>query len=559
VPPAALAAIGCFAVREVDPVAAAEGVYLGKLAAGVLVAVAALAPEPARELGLGAALATAAVWSLPAGPGRGAVLMALLVAAFTVAAVRRLRMQWPSHPASSTLTPAVALCFGAQILLRGELLFSLRPTAMPTMTVAALAAAARPWLALLVLPVIAGTATAMLWRRYGALPAWVAAGAAMALAPGWTVGTTLAVVALAGAATLVNAPAGTRVAWGRAGAPRLELAGALAALLASIAWEPRSGWVATVAGLALWRPPGERSWPWTWARLAAATLLALAVPWVPDRSVLAAPLALAALALPSMGAAVGIAAVWGAAVVLGTALLASYPWMRVDPLGDCLALLGAGGQPGWRLAATIGAAALAVGAVSLFLGMSRRRADRTARRPANEETARRATGGAAAVAGLALFAALAVPRMLYPGTTFLTAGDTVLLERGNPEWRREIGTGRARSVVLQTSLLHAAELATGTPVALVRLRATGSSDVEMVLRAGRDSGEWAARRPDLAGARLTAPRAWMSWVAGDFFGQRYRSRLAIPSQGSFGRLEIELAPGLPPDFALALYQVELDP
>ena len=549
-PPAALAAIACFAVREIDSVAAAEGVYLGKLAAGVLVAVAVLAPEPARELGLGAALAAAAVWALPAGAGRGAVLMALLAAAFTVAAVRRLRMGWPSPPASRTLIPAIALCFGAQILLRGDLLFSLRLTAVRAAKVAALAAAAKPWFALLALPVIAGSAVALLWRRYGAVPAWAAAGAAMAMAPGWTVGTTLAVAAMAGGAMLAAAvsapPEGRGVIW----RTRLELAGAVAALLAPIAWEPRSGWIATLAGLALWRPD-ERSWAWTSGRLAAAALLAFGAPWVPDRSVLAAPFALAALALPSVGAAAGIAAVWGAAVFLGTALLASYPWMRADPLGDCLALLDAGRPPGLRLAAAAGGAALAVGAVSLLLRRAGRRADGEAARPA--------AGIAAAGAGLALFAALAVPSMVSPGTAFLTAGDTVLLERGNPEWHREIGTGRARSVVLQTSLLHSAELKTGTPVALVRLRATGSSDVEMVLRAGRDSGEWAARRSDLAGARLTAPRAWISWVAGDFFGQRYRSRRAIPSAGSFGRLEIELAPGLPPDFALALYQVELDP
>jgi len=114
--------------------------------------------------------------------------------------------------------------------------------------------------------------------------------------------------------------------------------------------------------------------------------------------------------------------------------------------------------------------------------------------------------------------------------------------------------------VLQTSLVHAADLGGGTPVANLRLLGTGTPPVELQLRAGDDTGEWAARRPDVAAAgRAKAPRPWLAWVAGGFFGQRYRARLPLPRAGSFARLEVDLAAGLPPDTGLAIYQVELEP
>jgi hypothetical protein len=596
-PPAAWAAIAAFSSHEVEPQAAAEGAYLGRLVAAVLVAVAALAPPPAAELGLGAALAAAAVWALPAGAGRGAAVLALLTATLAVATARRLRHMPPGpgsgHPSmhgpelgghdvecwrggigGARLAAAVALCFGWQALLRGELLF-------------APGRAARPWAALVVLPVVAGAALALLWRRHGALPALVAAGAAAVLAPGWTVATTLALVALAGGGSLA-APAGgwrTRGWQGRA-----RLAAGVAALLLPVAWEPRVGWAAALAGLALRRPalalglalpaalltrggalPGALAAHASWregalavawlvmlvpaallaalrprhrAVLAVAALLAFATPWLPDRSALAAPLALAALALPAAGPAAGLAAVWSAALLGGTALLASYPWLRQDPLGEALALLGVG--PGPLLAAAISGSALLLGtAAGLALRL----------RPAGSPA--RAAGGAA---GAALFAALVLPQLVWPGVALLTAGSTVRIDRANPSWHTDLGPLQARGLVLQTSLFNAAGLEPGTPVARVRLLGSGSAAVELLVRAGQDTGEWAARRPDLAAtARLHAPRPWLAWVAGDFFGQRYRARLPLPRPGTFARLQIDLEASLPADTGLALHQVELEP
>jgi hypothetical protein len=603
-PPAALAAIGCFAAREVDPTAGAESAYLGRLAAAALVAVAALAPPPAAELGLGAALAVAAAWALPASPARGAAVVALLAATLAVAGARRLRHMLATPRDSgdedgARLATATALCFGWQVLLRGDLLF-------------APGRAVRPWVALLVLPLAAGAALAVLWRRRGALPALAAAGAAAVLAPGWTVATTLALVALAGGEALagagapgaagpVPAPTGWRALrnrlqlWDRREwQARTRVAAGAAALLLPIAWEPRAGWAAALAGLALWRPglavaaalplavwtrgaalagwhlPGalaaHASWregaaavaflvmlvpaalPAAWqsrprALLATAALIAFAAPWLPDRSALAAPLALAALALPAAGAAAGLTAIWSAAVLLGTALLASYPWLRPDPLGDALSLVGA--IPGPLLAAALGGAALLICiAAELVRSWPAARAGRIA----------------AAVAGGALFAALVGPQLASPGVALLGGGNAVLLDRANPSWHTDIGPLRLRGLALQTSLIHGTDLAGGTPVARVRLLGTGTAPIELQLRAGDDTGEWAARRADVAATtRLQPPRHWQAWVAGDFFGQRYRARLPLPRAGSFARLEIDLASGLPPDTGVALYQVELEP
>jgi hypothetical protein len=625
VPPATLAAIACFAAYETAPVGGAESAYLGRLAAAVLLAVAALAPPPAAELGLGAALVTAAVWTLPAGPGRGAATLALLAAALGVATGRRLLQPLrPSFGAHAAV--AVALCFGWQVLLRGELLF-------------APGHAVRPWAALAALPLTAGLALALLWRRHGTVPALAAAVVASVLAPGWTVATTLGLLALAGGSALGGAEAGVETSAAAAlpaagladpaGAPAparrrawrawrtwrawqtwqdpfdwptgFRRAAGAAALLLPIAWEPRSGWAAALAGLAVWRPgialglalplglaarfaplPGASAQHAFWregaagvewlillvpaalfvsataalrgsrrtaAMAAAAALLAFATPWLPDRSAATAPLALAALVIPAGGIAAGLTALWSAAILLGTSLLASYPWLRPDPLNDAMGLIGAAATGGH---ATLAAPLVIGGGAAILLGLA---AALHGRRP-HAEGARLGAWAAGAV----VLAALVTPQLARPATAILGAGSTLVLDRGNPSWHAEIASRAPRGVVLETSMVNAAALADSTPVARIRLLGTGVPPVEVLLRAGRDTGEWAARRADVAAAAPGhAPSAWLAWVAGDFFGQRYRARLPLPSHGSFARLEIELAGGLPKGAGLAVYQVELEP
>jgi hypothetical protein len=116
-------------------------------------------------------------------------------------------------------------------------------------------------------------------------------------------------------------------------------------------------------------------------------------------------------------------------------------------------------------------------------------------------------------------------------------------------------------VSIDSTLENGADLRANAPVAIVRLADAAGHDLPFELLAGRGTAEWAARRPDVArvlalrGERV--PPAWVSWVAGGFFGQRYRQVFRVPGVTRPSRLRIELAPGLPPDLALALYRVEL--
>ncbi|HYO16545.1 MAG TPA: hypothetical protein VE685_25385, partial [Thermoanaerobaculia bacterium] len=357
-------------------------------------------------------------------------------------------------------------------------------------------------------------------------------------------------------------------------------AAAVLPFLVSIVWEPGPGLGAAACGLALWRPraaaavavplaaalhwihwgtegatdggfrqlfwlplllPGiilpdrERSW-----NLLTAALIAATVPLIPDRAVLAAPLGLAALSLRRERAVLAPQRVWTAAVLTGTALLASYPWMREVPLAEALSLLGL--PPGPFLAVVVAAAFLTLAAVGAWNG---RRPETASRLPVPE-----------ALAGMALFAALWAG-LPSPGTPLLPPEMPVLIDAGRPVWEVDLPREKVESVVVESSLGNGAGLAPGTPVALLRLRDLAGRTLDRTLRAGEDTGEWAAQRPDVAQAGAPAPRPWVCWVAGDFFAQRYRSRWEVPRPERFASLRIERAPGLPPGLVLAIHQLEV--
>ena len=548
VPLAAVAALASFAAREVDPAGAAESAYLAVLAAAVLIPVAFLALAPALELGLGATLATAAAWALPAGPGRGAAVVLVLIGTLAAAAGRRLLRTEAGWASSAVLIP---LALGAQALLRGDLLFD------PTASV-------RTLVALVALPVAGALSVAVLSRRHGLLVALIAGASALALAPGFNVAATLSLVALA---------AGDLLGWEELGWP-VKIA-AWVALLAPILWNPGPGVAAAICGLALWRPgiamalavPAsvvlgwEESWDRVWDQLIwfsllmpaalaprkggiypvlTATLLAAAVPLVPDLSTLGAPLALAAL-LMWRGREVTVPqGVWTGAVLGGTALLASYPWLRQEPLAEALSLLGA--PPGLALAVWVTVVFLALVGIGMWMGRGWEERLRTIR----------LTELSAACVALALLLGLPAP-----GRELLAPETPVVLDAGHPVWEARFAGQVVRSVEVESNLANGAGLPPGTPVAEVRLRDLAGRTVGFTLRAGEHTGEWAARRPDVARTGARTPPAWVSWVAGDFFAQRYRSRWTLPAPERYSRVWIERAPGTPPDLELALYQLEV--
>jgi hypothetical protein len=554
VPLGALAAMAAFSGRDTVAGATAEGLYLAVLAAAALLPVGWLAPTPALELGLGAVLATAAVWALPPGPGRGAAVVLVLAAALAAAAGRRLLSPSPEGGVAPGVT--IPLALGLQILLRGELLLA------PSLSV-------RLLVALLVLPAAGALAVTLLARRHGAVLPLIAAGTVLTLAPGFNAASTLALLALAAGDAL-----------GRQDLRRPVRAGALAVVLAPIAWQPGFGVVVAVCGLALaWprvglalamlaaagleivsrRPPDvallslcalpllvpaalvpERRRGWN---VLAAALLVATAPLVPDLSKLAAPLALAALSLRRDVAYTAPQRVWTGAVLGGTALLASYPWLRQTPMTTALSLLGL--LPGPPLA--IGIAAVFLGLAAFGLGVA----------PTWSEPVRAAR--LAGLSGACLMLAL-LQGLPTAGKPLLTPQVPVELDAGHPVWETALASPPAAavgSVVVESYLANGAALARGTPVAILKLVSATGRSVDWTLRSGDDTGEWAARRPDIAREAVPVPPPWVSWVADGFFAQRYRSRFQLARPEPFARLRIERAPGVPPDLTVALYQVEV--
>ncbi|HEY3570995.1 MAG TPA: hypothetical protein VGP73_23895, partial [Thermoanaerobaculia bacterium] len=549
-PLAAWASMASFAAREADPAGSAESAYLALLAVAVLLPTGFLSPWPTYEVGIGSALAAGVVWALPPGPGRGATMMVLLVAVLAVAAGRALLASRnvgaglvPAPTALSGMSFLIPLSLGAQVLLRGDLLFA--PPPVPRLIVA-----------LIVLPVAGGLARSILARRHGMALALIAGGTAAALAPGFNVASTLGLIALAG---------GSVLPWEDAG-PVLKAA-AWVALLAPIAWAPMPGAVAAVCGLALGRPrlalglavvavagvlwyfhasvPGiARQAVWLFllvpaaalpgreriAAVIAAVLLAGVVPPIPGAATLAAPMALAALSLRRDPAFFIPQGVWTGALAGGTALLAGYPWLRGEPMPTYLSLLGL--APGAVMALVVVCVALALAGLGVWMGRGWGEPLRSSR----------LAGLAAACLILGLLVGL--PEF---GTALLAPEVPVVLDAGHPVWEAPISGKRSvGSVVVESSLSNGAGLAPGTPVAIVRLRNTGRPEANWVLRAGEGTGEWAARRPDVAQAGVKAPGPWVSWVAGSFLGQRYRSRWTLERPESASSLRIERAPGVPP-------------
>jgi hypothetical protein len=563
VPLAALAAMAALAAHEVDPAGAAESAYLAVLAAAALLPVAFLAPWPAYEVGIGATLVTAAVWALPPGPGRGATVGALLVAALAVAAGRALLFS-PSPGGGGGrgrerglggegLRLLIPLALGIQVLLRGNLFFAPSP-------------ALRMAVALVVLPVVGGVALAMLARRHGMALALIAGGTAVALAPGFNVAATMGLAALAAGDFLARREAGA-----------LAKTAAWIVLLAPVAWAPGPGIAMAVCGLALWRPriglgiavlaaaglavffhepmggiALQAAWLFllvpaavlpTGERLPAviaAALMAGTVPPVSGAAALVAPMALAALSLRRDAAPLVPQAVWTGTALAGTALLAGYPWLREEPLPAYLSLFGL--HPGPALAASVVGLLLALAGFGVWMGRGWGEPLRSAR----------LAGLAAACVVLALLAGLP-----DAGTALLTPEVPVVLDAGHPAWEAKVSGRRIGSVVVESSLSHGAALAPGTPVAIVRLRDAAGPGTDWVLRAGEGTGEWAARRPDVARAGVKAPPPWISWVAGDFLAQRYRSRWTLEQPERASLLRIERAPGVPPDLSVAVYQLEI--
>lgn len=417
-----------------------------------------------------------------------------------------------------------------------------------------------------------------------------------------------AVAALAGGVLALRrrplAPAALGVA-GVAGALSVALAppdvwGPLGILVAGTAHSPGTALrltalVPTLVPALAWPPAGatgERAGERIprWLGPAAATLgLAFAAALaVPVEGALAAPAALAAALVGARtrpeveprdappGLARALQGGWSAILLAGAAVAGSYPWLRTDPADTVLGALGV--PPGWPGAGTT------VLCLVLLAGLGRAhqelarpgRAAGSWSRPAAQAPARFAVGLL-----LAVVLSLALLRLPAPGAIVVERGTPLRLDESLRSWTAglEPGPGESEdgrpvgSIVLETALANAADLPAGTPVATVSLRGLDRPARTWSLRVAKETGEWAAGRPELAAPEIApAPPAWLSWVspADPFYGHTYRTVLAETAARSDGhrpgdeplradRLELRLRPDLPQQVVLTVFHLELRP
>lgn len=500
-PFSAWAAIHFFAATVDDRLIRVEGLFLAPTVAALVAVLLGVAPRPRLEAPAVAVLATAVIWSVHALSTPAAAIGVLVVAALTVAVARRLAADgWELD-----LPALCALGVGLQILLRPEL-FLAGPSLVSRLLV---------WL---LLPLTGALATFAL-QRTASSGGLLAALLAVVIGGGWSPLVVLSIAAAAAASWALTPEAGHRrlvtavwpiaavafagllfigVRGGWPGDP--ESMARLAVLLPTLTWS------------ALRRP--RRVLP-----LLAVALAALAA--LPAATALAPVLAFAGLALPRRRPLLAAQGAWSAVVLAAALLLGGYPWLRDAAVVDALSLFG-----GERLAVAAAvaiAAALALGAATVWSGSRQ-----LAARVAPEAT-------------LAL-ALLAVAVHLPPtGTPLVT--EPVVLRAEETRWTGTVSTaGGVRTVVVDSYLTYATKLPAGTPVARVTLEKDGRELATWMLRAGRDTGEWAARRPDIAADPAFTPApGWIAWVEPErrFFAQRHRARLDTDTPVAAAEVAIE--------------------
>ena len=597
-----------FVSHQTDPVSAAEGHLLAWLSAAVLFCVAALErprlPEGAEgfgrvsasRVGVGALLVLALLWAVPSGAARGTGITLLLFFLLARTTVERMREASDRLP----LVLTAPLCLGLQGLYMPELFLEGFPE--PSGMISS-------WLPALTFSMTAALALNLLARRHGARNALLAGGVVLLASRGWSPLGASSLFALAAGGFLwrtVPTPSSAKVrGWGQwtpvillilgialaagAGFPRrplvflvllamtsaasaaglLELRrgsqgllklpilillalGAMALLLEdsslAAAREPAQALGLLALGLALLPQallaPRLRS-------LAALLLAFLAARWLPGTEAaasagVAGALAFLALGLPQETRGAWVQNLWlGFWVLLGTAA-AGYPWLRGgledlplvwSPEGFGLGVW----SPWWIGVALVAGGWILEGALSAL--------GKPVPRPV-----------LAAAAGFALVSATAA-RIPPAGETVL-ASEAITLTQDRPRWQVKIPETPARKLTVVSNLAFAADLPAGRPVAVLRLHHPDGSTTLSHLRAGTDTAEWAARRPDVASRpELVTPQPWRVSAApdGPFFSQRYRSVHPLDTEEPVVSVDIFRRRNLPEEVSLTLFQLELLP
>ena len=549
-------ALFAYAGGLADPAAAADTHYLALWATAVLLALAGLAVPPAFDLAGASVLVTTVVWVLPHGPLRGAAVGLLLTLTFAFIEIRHIdraagRLTW---------SWAIASALALQFLCRPERFLDL-------------GSEPRALIGLVALPLLIAVAYQILQDREGFLPALLAVMTSALLVPGWSVTVALGLAAVA-----------TGIFWRDRVFKRWTII-ALAALIvvAGDMWQPSLAWLLlfTMVAKAIpasWKTgltavaatsilllflPGAREWSEVIrimalgpillpalllpsdsrkaASIQAFVLAVLALRTVDGPAALAAPLALAALSLRASAVAAQIQLVWTGALLGAVTLLGGYPWLRSPALEDALELFCV--EISWAYAVPV------VGVV-WFLTFScaalAGRSERLRCRPV-------LLGGLT----LALLALIGLPPSAQR-----PFGDRIqVVNAAQTRIDAPIESPRkTRSVVVDTYLENSATLPVGTPTGRIVLTDTNGERRSWVLRAGIETGEWAARREDVANLPgFQAPPHWLAWVTpdGQLLAQRYRSEWKLAEPLVVSRVEIERVADVPDDVSLAVFHLEL--
>ena len=555
---AAGASLFLLAAVQADPQAATDTRYLAFWSTAVLLCAAGLSRQPSFELAGSALLLVLAGWAVPAGPVRAATFGLLLAGGLGLAIYRHLADRSGGFDWSLWI-PAT---LGVQLLARSDHLLA-NPLEPKTL------------FGLVVLPVAAAWSLGTISRNRAVGAALLAAGVSLVLVPGWSVAV---VLSLLGVALRVAAPVRAASRWIRLGAlvllmilagvwhPGLPIVILLTMLFVDVPrdWKANAA-VALGAVAALVLLPGVRSWEESLLAaglilvlLPAAPLvgskesqrvmpLALLVAFMAARTVplpgaLTAPLVAIVLVLPREGIYLAVQRIWTGTIATGTLLLAAYPWLRSEPLSDALRLFGVGGDWSSVLGVVVGFLVVA------WLA----------------EAAQARRLGALLPAGVALTAlAVATFLQLPAANIYSLTGAPIVLTSEQHEVVRDLDLEtEVGSVVVDSYLENSAQLAAGTPFAEVTLETEDGNFQRWLLRVGIESGEWAARREDVAGRDgFQAPPPWLSWIPAEseVFAQRYRARWTLPESVRATRLTLTRLPALPSNVGIAILDLELRP
>jgi len=254
---------------------------------------------------------------------------------------------------------------------------------------------------------------------------------------------------------------------------------------------------------------------------------------------------------------------WAGTWFAGSMLAASYPWLRAHPLETFLSAVGISNLADRDSLQRMLMWSLIFVAVTLALAaLSNSR--KWSRGLSQAGTLQFGNLGAGV---LLLLLGISTATAQKPSSNSLLPSDTVTLTEERFRWTRALDHVEAGQLVLKTNLAFAAELPAGQPVAAVRLHHPDGTFTQRPVEAGRDTSEWAVRRPDVA-QMLSAlpPEAWSSQVAaeGGVFAQRYRRVWYMEDRDLEGpapvtRISVLRRKDLPPEVRLTLFSVELIP